>query len=119
MSCSLIGTCVRPDSATKVSNRSVNAGHCIGGGALRNLNGNQDVFVAKYDPTGKVLWAQRVGDKDHDQGRALAVGADGAITLAGVYHFDLALAGVTTLVSVRKPDDRAPPIDMFVARLAR
>ncbi|MBP6633763.1 MAG: hypothetical protein KBG28_09660 [Kofleriaceae bacterium] len=91
----------------------------FGGGALRNLNGNQDVFVAKYDPTGKVLWAQRVGDKDHDQGRALAVGADGAITLAGVYHFDLALAGVTTLVSVRKPDDRAPPIDMFVARLAR
>lgn len=79
---------------------------------------NKDVFALKLDAKGGLVWAQRFGDKDHDQGRAIAVDATGASYVAGIYRFELA-AGAATLSSVRAEGDRVPKPDVFVVKLDR
>jgi hypothetical protein len=80
--------------------------------------GNKDVFAIKHDANGAVVWVQTWGDKDHDQGRAVAVDAAGAAYVAGLFRFTL---GVVTppLESVRAEGDRIPKPDTFLLRLDR
>lgn len=81
-------------------------------------HGNRDIFAAKLDPKGAVLWVDAFGDHDHDQGRAVAIDADGNPVLAGVYRFKF--DGVTPpLESVHKEDDKLPKPDVLVVGLAR
>jgi hypothetical protein len=79
---------------------------------------NKDVFVMKLDPAGEVVWALRAGDKDHDQGRGIAVDGTGAALVAGIYRFRFDLAE-PALESVRLQTDRIPKPDVFVTKLAR
>lgn len=80
--------------------------------------GNKDVFALKLDAKGQTLWAQSFGDKDHDQGRALAMDDKGAAYVAGIYRFTF--GGVTpALESVRAEGDRIPKPDTFVLKLDR
>jgi hypothetical protein len=81
--------------------------------------GNKDVFVIKLDPKGAPLWIETFGNKDHDQARAIALDGTGAVTVAGIFRFPLALPPVKTIDSTRKPDDKAPKPDAFVARFKR
>ena len=81
--------------------------------------GNKDVFVVKLDPKGAPIWVKTFGNKDHDQARAIALDSTGAVTVAGIFRFPLALPPVKTIDSVRKPDDKAPKPDAFVARFKR
>lgn len=46
-------------------------------------NGFNDVFFAKYDSTGALVWAKRIGGIAQDYGRGIAVGNDGFIYLVG------------------------------------
>jgi hypothetical protein len=86
-----------------------------GGGELKAPNGNQDAFLLKLDRDGGYLWSKRFGDKDHDRGRALAVTADGEITLAGLFRFEIDF-GSKTLESAHKKKAKIAPADIFVAR---
>jgi hypothetical protein len=80
--------------------------------------GNKDVFAIKHDAGGNIVWAQTWGDKDHDQGRAVAIDPKGGVIVAGLYRF--ALGAVTpALESKRDPEDRIPKPDAFVLRLER
>ncbi|HEY0194275.1 MAG TPA: SBBP repeat-containing protein [Kofleriaceae bacterium] len=82
--------------------------------------GNKDVFALKLDPAGSLLWAQRWGDHDHDQGRGVAVDDKGEAIVVGIYRFNLTLPGVSPgLESVRAPDDKIPKADTFVIKLDR
>lgn len=45
--------------------------------------GNSDLFLASYDMTGNVLWAQSAGGIDHDFPECISVDAIGTIYLAG------------------------------------
>ena len=83
--------------------------------------GNKDVFALKLDVDGNVVWAQRFGDKDHDQGRCLAMDAKGLAYVSGIYRFrfDAGQPSVPALESVRAEDDRIPKPDSFVVVLDR
>ena len=88
------------------------------GGTLLTSKGNKDVFALKLNAKGDVVWAQRFGDKDHDQGRALALDDKGAAYVAGIYRFKL--DGVSPAPeSVRAQGDRVPKPDTFVLKLDR
>lgn len=86
-------------------------------GAIKS-NGNKDVFAIKHDPNGAVVWVTTWGDKDHDQGRAVAIDAKGGAIVAGLYRFALSAVN-PPLESVRAEGDRIPKPDTFVLRLER
>ncbi|HEU0034810.1 MAG TPA: hypothetical protein VFQ53_29500 [Kofleriaceae bacterium] len=80
--------------------------------------GNKDVFAIKHDAKGNVVWLQTWGDKDHDQGRAVALDDKGHAVIAGIYRFALSVTS-PAIESVRAPDDRIPKPDTFVVKLDR
>jgi hypothetical protein len=63
----------------------------FGGGPLASAGG-QDIFVAKYSPTGTHIWSQRFGGADADVGRGLAVDQDGNFAITGSFSGDVAFA---------------------------
>jgi hypothetical protein len=79
---------------------------------------NKDVFALKLDPKGDVVWAIQFGDKDHDQGRVLALDDKGSAYVGGIFRFSLDIAQ-PPLESARLPDDRIPKPDVFVVKLDR
>jgi cold shock CspA family protein len=70
--------------------------------------GFSDIFLAKYDASGKYLWANRMGGTDFDQGNSLAVDGSGNIVLTGYFtdtaDFDPS-AGTANLSSAGGRDD--------------
>jgi hypothetical protein len=90
----------------------------FGQGAVRSKVGNKDVFALKLDARGAPLWFQTWGDKDHDQGRAVAIDDKGAAYVTGQYRFQLAVVE-PPLESSRAEDERAPKADTFVVKLDR
>ena len=90
----------------------------FGKGTATSKERNKDVFVLKLDPKGATVWSQTFGDHDHDQGRAVALDAQGNPIIAGLYRFKLDLVG-PTLDSTRAEGDRIPKPDVFVVKLAR
>ncbi|GAB4436324.1 MAG: hypothetical protein OHK0015_28010 [Chloroflexi bacterium OHK40] len=74
--------------------------------------GSGDVFLVKYDSTGRLLWARRAGGTGNDSGRDVAVAHSGAIFLAGLFR---------ATASFPSPGGRAAlssagSDDLFVAR---
>ncbi|MBS1124044.1 MAG: putative secreted protein [Deltaproteobacteria bacterium] len=83
-------------------------------------HGNKDVFAIKHDVKGNVVWIKTWGDKDHDQGRGVAIDDKGIATIAGLYRFTLTPDDrVKPVESIRAPDDRIPKPDTFVLRIDR
>jgi hypothetical protein len=66
------------------------------GGTTLASAGLADVYVARYAPTGEVLWAERAGGGDTDIGRGIAVDASGQIYTTGIVSRSAAF-GSTTL----------------------
>ena len=89
----------------------------FGKGALTS-KGNKDVFAVKLDAGGALVWAQSWGDRDHDQGRGIAIDDKGAAIVVGIYRFTLAVVS-PVLESVRAEGDRIPKPDAFVIKLDR
>lgn len=54
----------------------------FGGTKLPN-QGDYDVFVAKYDRDGKVLWVQTGGGKGYDYGHGIALDPEGNVVVSG------------------------------------
>jgi uncharacterized protein YjdB len=52
--------------------------------------GGADVFIAKLDPTGNLIWGRQFGTDAHDEGTAIATNAEGSIFVAGNTAGDLA-----------------------------
>ncbi len=48
--------------------------------------GKNDIFVAKYDPSGEVLWAKRFGDADANFGLQVVASKGGEFFTVGVNH---------------------------------
>ena len=46
-------------------------------------SGQSDIFIAKYDPSGSLLWARPAGGKDYDEARAIAVDGQGNVFITG------------------------------------
>jgi hypothetical protein len=95
----------------------------FGKGTMTSKGGNnKDVFVVKLDTKGATIWETSFGDKDHDQGRALALDDKSNIVVSGLYRFSLSLLE-PAIVQVRDEKDpvlaKAPKPDVFVVKLAR
>jgi hypothetical protein len=88
------------------------------GGTSLTSKGNKDVFALKLDAKGDLIWAERFGSKDHDQGRAIALDDKGAAYVTGIYRFKLDGAP-NPPESVRASGDRIPKPDTFVLELDR
>jgi len=95
----------------------------LGGGAVTTKGGNnKDVFVLKLDAKGATVWAKTFGEKDHDQGRAVAVDDKGDVYVSGLYRFALALVepAIKQAIDAKDPIlSKAPKPDVFVVKLQR
>ncbi len=47
--------------------------------------GGDDIFVAKYDPAGNILWVQAAGGPNDDRGLAITTGPEGQLYLTGFF----------------------------------
>lgn len=47
--------------------------------------GSSDIYIAKYNNAGNVLWAKSLGGISHDEGSDITIGADNNIYLTGIY----------------------------------
>jgi cytoskeletal protein CcmA (bactofilin family) len=84
------------------------------GGTSLTSNGSRDIFVAKYNAAGSLEWAKSAGNmqqdnEDFDEGKGIAVDADGNSYVTGFFCGDVDFGG-TTLSSI---DDTA---DVFIAK---
>jgi hypothetical protein len=92
------------------------------GGTISTKNLNKDVFITKLNAKGDTVWVTTFGDKDHDQGRAIAVDDKGAVYVTGLYRFKLALLAppVEQTIDMKDPVlSKAPKPDVFVVKLER
>jgi hypothetical protein len=80
----------------------------FGGGPLANA-GFDDVFVAKFDPTGNHLWSKRFGDWSEEEGHGVATDAAGNALVTGVFEGTVDFGG--------GPLTSAGGHDVFVAKL--
>ena len=67
------------------------------------IGGTSDIFVAKYDSDGNILWAHGSGGTGNDQARALACNAAGDVLLGGSFSGSM-LFGTNVLNSAGKTD---------------
>jgi hypothetical protein len=78
--------------------------------------GDSDIFVAKYDRNGALLWAKKAGGTGFDAGNGIAIDGDGNSLVTGLFQgtatFGDSEAGETSLTS-------AGDADVFVAKYDR
>ena len=68
----------------------------LGSLSLTAASDQRDIFVAKYDPQGLLLWARRYGAAGEDFARGVGIDAQGYIYVTGVFS-DKVPFGQTTL----------------------
>lgn len=76
-------------------------------------NGNDDMFVAKYDGNGNVMWALSAGDNFSDVGNGITCDATGNVFVTGYFKSSTMALGTTTLVNAS-----ATSADLFVLKLS-
>lgn len=70
------------DVATDTHGNVLIAGYT--GGYLGGIDeGSDDAFVAKYNPSGKLLWKRQIGSPDRDGAGSVATDAQGNVLIAG------------------------------------
>ncbi len=68
----------------------------FGTNTLTNM-GSSDVYLAKYDPSGNVLWAQTTGDNLYDISNAVTTDPGGNVWITGYYKSATLTFGTFTL----------------------
>lgn len=77
-----------------------------------NRLGGQTVFIAKYDPSGNVVWAKIMGGSQYDRGNAIATDADGNVYVSGEFT-----SSTITLGTISVNNLSSSGKDIFVAKL--
>jgi hypothetical protein len=75
----------------------------IGSSTLTNA-GKNDLFLAKYDANGNVLWAKSAGGKKDDEGNSITIDVSGNIYLAGWFSSPEINFGSAVLINVGSDD---------------
>jgi hypothetical protein len=85
-----------------------------GSSAVRiTSRGQDDIFVAKYDAAGALIWARQAGGSLADQGRGIAVAGDGSVYVTGRFATLASFVGSSVRLSAEGASDS------FVARYDR
>ncbi len=71
--------------------------------------GNKDVFIAKYDDVGNLVWAKSMGGSADEEGRAIITNGNGGSYITGYFESSALNVGTSTL-------NNAGMYDLFVAR---
>jgi len=79
-------------------------------GTVLTTTGGKDAFIAKYSPTGTLLWVQKIGGVSNDQGMAVMWDANGYCNIAGNFGGTITLG--TTPAITASPG----AVSMFIAR---
>ncbi len=66
--------------------------------------GIYDIFIAKYDAAGTVLWAKSAGGTSDDEGRSVTADASGNVYVTGHFFSPTITYGTTTLNNVGSGD---------------
>ena len=72
-----------------------------------------DVFIAKYDPNGNVLWAKSVGGIYYDEGYSISAEANGNVFVTGYFYSPTIIFGSDTLINA---DTSGNTQDVFIAK---
>lgn len=78
------------------------------GGESVKRNSDAEIFVAKFDGSGKVLWVRQAGGTGGGSGNGITVGADGYVYVCGYFSGDTTFSDLTL--------KNAGFNDIFVAR---
>jgi hypothetical protein len=105
----LIGRAVFDPSGNVLFAGTIEGLASIDGVELPTLGG-RDVVVAKFDPSGELLWAQRWGDAGHQEMSALLALPDGNLVVGGNFVGTLQIGDKTAASTV--------PYNVFVAELS-
>lgn len=82
----------------------------LGGGPLQSV-GDSDIFIAKFDSSGRHLWSRRFGGKVRDEATGIAIDSRDRIVVTGIFQGTLNFGqGPMTSVGER---------DLFVVKLDR
>ncbi len=105
---SVTGTDPVMDIAQDAAGNTYATGHfsgtmTIGSTVLASDGTKQDLFVAKLDPTGNLLWASRFGGTGQDRGWGIDVASDGSVYVTGDFSGTMT-AGASTLTSAGGAD---------------
>jgi hypothetical protein len=98
-----LGLGVTTDAAGNVIVTGLFSGRPTFGGTLLSSGGTVDMFLAKYDATGTMLWAKSAGGPDTTAGWGVATDALGNIYVTG-YFKGTSTFGGTTLTNAGKSD---------------
>lgn len=71
--------------------------------------GFYDMFLAKYDSAGNVLWAKKAGGADWDEAKGVSTDASGNVFVTGQYKSSSIVFGTTTLTN-------SGLVDVFTAK---
>ncbi|MBK9961648.1 MAG: T9SS type A sorting domain-containing protein [Saprospiraceae bacterium] len=50
-----------------------------------NATGGRDIFISKFDQTGKFIWAKGIGSSDDDQGRCITITKNNWVYISGAF----------------------------------
>jgi hypothetical protein len=73
--------------------------------------GQNDIFIAKYDPKGKLLWAKRAGGNSSDHATTIALDKNGNSYIGGFFKDTMWFSADLSVVS-----KRASAFNMFIAK---
>jgi hypothetical protein len=85
--------------------------HTIIGNDTLAFKGVDDIFLAKYDAGGNVLWATSAGDKYLEHALSIKTDVPGNVYMAGYFNDSSFTIGSTTLVNASRGHD-----EVFVAK---
>lgn len=71
----------------------------FGSTTLTNTSGNFDLFLAKYNASGNIVWAKSAGGSDADYAYSLSVLANGNIVMAGSFRSNTITLGSSTFTN--------------------
>lgn len=69
---------------------------------------SSDIYLAKFNPGGDLLWTVSAGGSSSDQSRSVSCDPEGNILISGSFYYDVTL-GDTTLSTIN-------PVGVFIAR---
>jgi len=100
---------IATDSSGNVYTTGAFSGFATNGTIPLTFNGGQDIFVAKQDSSGNVIWAKSFGSNNNDQGSSIATDSSGNVYTTGYFSGSVAFGNTTLTSSGSK--------DIFVTKL--
>ncbi|MBI3511563.1 MAG: T9SS type A sorting domain-containing protein [Bacteroidetes bacterium] len=77
-----------------------------------NTGNTCDIFIAKYDSSGNILWVKSIGGTDWDESLCIAIDLNGNVLLTGQFWSPIIIFDNDTLTNTNGPNSS----DVFIAK---